>query len=291
MDIIAAPSTPDVFTDTVVEATDGEDTTTLILFISIAKIIIGVVGLIGNSVVLLVLRKLESLKMKFLVGSQAAIDALTSVVLIAGAFTNVLNPVSVPSNATIGVIFCWLWRQELVMFALFALSSYNLLALSIERYIAVLHPLYYRSHFTRNNEIMLGIVAWLVAPIAQVLFVVTRFTWLDGACVFLYTQTPDWKGVFIFLWDFLIPCLVMGYCFTRISLRLFWQDKEAHRLKDRPFKNVATISGNETDSEKNGTPKQPNAHTSNRFKRSREVTKTFIAFFVVYILCWVTNQS
>ena len=59
----------------------------VILFLSSIKIIIGVVGILGNSVVLVVLIKIPTQKVKFLIASQATIDLVTSAVLIADTIT------------------------------------------------------------------------------------------------------------------------------------------------------------------------------------------------------------
>lgn len=270
-----------------------------VIYLSAVKITIGCFGIIGN-VMVLVIMKVQRQPGKFLICSQAFIDMLTSIVFLADAFTS-LYPPPVPKDFGLGLFYCLVWHYYATVFVLFALSTYNLVAISIERYILVLYPLYYRSNITRKKEVLLGLICWLIAPAMQLTYVLSQI-WYDesqAVCTIDFLKLVNLLGVAIFIWDFFIPCIIMGFCFTRICVRLYYQDKKAKELKGHSsVTEISTISSklsSSVDSDKKyevdeGEEENVKDNTSDEYKRSRNVTKTFVIIFVVYIFCWVTNQ-
>ena len=278
-----------------------------------AKIVIGIVGVLGNLMVLIILKMLDSQRVKFLIGSQAFIDLITSVMFITQAFIR-LYPPTIPHNPILGYLYCLCLRFETIVYVLFALSTYNLVAISIERYILVLHPLRYRAYFTRNKEILLGISAWIFSPILQLIFAVAQEDYdpEKHKCVYKPFSNKGLTGIILFLWDFAIPCLIMSFCFSSISVKLYMQDKKAKIMKGHSSMDMPTISstvlssddalassasnlGSAPVSAKQGAESQKsNAYdkekASRDFRRSRNVTITFVITFAVYVICWSTNQ-
>ncbi|XP_072041419.1 cholecystokinin receptor-like [Amphiura filiformis] len=291
------------------ESSGGNDTIDkAVLYLSVFKITIGIIGICGNMMVLIIM-KLQTHKGKFLIRSQAFIDMLTSMAFIADAFTG-LYPPTVPQHPIIGYIYCIVWHYFATVFVLFSLSTYNLVAISIERYILVLYPMYYRAYFTRTKEVLLGVSSWFLAPIMQLTYVLSQIFYdnENKTCILILLRRGDILGVFIFVWDFFIPCLVMGYCFATISVRLYQQDKEAKGLKGHSSIGIESVSGtvSTTATSSAGDSNQQKyvvdaksdddvqvagkEESVDEYRRSRNVTKTFIIIFVVYIFCWITNQ-
>ena len=293
----------------IADADSGKSKFDAVLYLSVLKITIGIVGVLGNLMVLLILIKLDSQKVKFLLGSQAAIDMITSAVLIADAFTK-LYPPTISQNPILGYLYCLFWRYEMVLFVMFALSTYNLVAISLERYILVLHPLRYRAYFTRSKEVLLGITAWILAPILQLTYAIAQESYDPEKvkCAFTPLSILDLMGVFLFIWDFFMPCLIMGFCFSRICVTLYKQDKSAKFMKGHSSTDMPTISstvssgddGLASSASNLGSAKKGDGankayvpdkdEVSNEYRRSRNVTKTFVIIFAVFVICWSTNQ-
>ncbi|XP_072027822.1 cannabinoid receptor 1-like [Amphiura filiformis] len=254
------------------------------------KIIVGIMGILGNLTVCLAVIQMRSKEVKFLIGSQAAIDLLTSIVLLAGTFTgrNTFVQLVSPNNYIFGYIYCVFWHYNGLLFYLSTMSTYNLVAISVERYIAVLHPMWYRTNFSRNKAIVLGASLWLIAPTMQLVTCIGQTYYIDGRCRWIGFPLigEAITGILLFIWDFFGPCIVMGYCFARIIFELMTQDERAKELQ--ADKEISTVSRVTEDGHKESGKSA--VVTAAGINRSRNVTKTFLLVFIAFVLCWVTNQ-
>ncbi|XP_072027821.1 beta-2 adrenergic receptor-like [Amphiura filiformis] len=252
------------------------------------KIVVGIMGLLGNMTVCLAVIQMRSKEVKFLIGSQAAIDLLTSIVLLAGTFTSRYTFVQLvsPDSYFFGYIYCVFWHYDGLLFYLSTMSTYNLVAISVERYIAVLHPMWYRTNFSRNKAIVLGALLWLIAPTMQLVTCIGQTYYIDGRCRWIgFTPIVEAiTGILLFIWDFFGPCIVMGYCFARIIFELMTQDERTKELQaDNEVSTVSRVK-------EEGHKESGKAVTAAGTNRSRNVTKTFLLVFIAFVLCWVTNQ-
>ncbi len=269
------------------------------IFAMAFKLTVGLVGLIGNLMVIIILSQLRSQNFKFLIGTQAIIDLLTSLALSIHTFTqihpDIRYPVLPPRNNFFAHVHCALWYSGVLMFCLFAMSTYNLLAITLERYMAVVHAMWYRTTFSSKYAIYLGVVAWMLAPICQLVYGLPQYDVKDGECVWV-TQSPTFLaalGAATFFWDFFIPCVIMGVCFTRICLVIYRQDKESKRMQGHMEAETmsSTVSGSIMDKEKNEDTQQIKKKDSGAdMRRSRNVTKTFLIVYFAFVFCWITNQ-
>ena len=100
--------------------------------------VIGCFGLFGNSMVLIVIVTSKRMK-KYLINlyliNQSAIDLLGSVFLIA-ASTNRYDS-SGHDTGIWGQLYCRVWEMRVPMWSMFLSSTYNLLAMTLERYLQV----------------------------------------------------------------------------------------------------------------------------------------------------------
>ena len=241
-------------------------------FMLCLTIALGIIGVLGNLTACFVLRRIKSQKVNFLIGSQATIDLLASLILLADAclLHRKIYRIPTPQQPTLGYIFCAFLYWDTILFCVFAASTYNLVAISIERYIAVLYPFLYSASFTRRKAVVMGCIVWMSAPIMHITYAVTQSDYIDGDCGFRQ-QSPSNRallGVLIFIWDVFIPCMIMGFCSTRICLVVVSQIKADHKLNSVPAKGNNAI----------------------KIRRSHNVTITFIAVVIAYVTCWATNQ-
>ena len=213
--------------------------------------------------------------MNFLVCSQAIIDLITSTFFVIYAFGKDLYPFRTPQHPVTGYLFCSFWNYGTIQFCLFSASTFNLVAISIERYCSILHPMWYCANFTNKTAAALGCVAWLLSPIVQLAFSLMLEKYHDGECQ--YEQQAHFGraliGIVLFTWDFLLPCVIMGFCSIRICIVIIRQS--------RFQKQFAQLQRNQLD-----------AKTSIALikRRSRNVTVTFIAVVIAFILCWSTDH-
>ena len=294
----------DTYSDDYVTATDsffrvtesnslGGAISAVDVYLISVRILVGILGVLGNLTVCIVVSKLKSNEVKFLIVSQAFIDFLTSFVLVAGTLANLVKhddgnnswyiQLVSPKNHAVGYFYCMFWHWEGLLFCLFSISTYNLVAISIERYMAVIYAMWYRTGFTSKKAMLLGAALWMIAPTMQIIFCSMQTAYIDGICYFTWSKQPYLGiiGVCMFLWDYFGPCLIMGYCFTRISMELRTQDFRAKSLKEGGSSSVSTVSGKVSES---------SADDRKAMSRSRNVTKTFLFVFFAFVLCWATNQ-
>ena len=122
------------------------------LGIKIAYYSIGGFGLLGNTVVLLALgtsKILRKTRTNILIMNQSVIDFLCALFLIlTTAFEN-----EKPYND----VYCALWRTKLPLWSMLVSSTYGLLLITLDRYMAVVHAVWHMNH-VGTKAIVLGMV-------------------------------------------------------------------------------------------------------------------------------------
>ena len=139
---------------------------------------------------------------------------------------------------------------------------------------------------------ILGLSTWIIAPIMQVVWIGTQQKMINGYCEFV-ALSGVWRiivGLLLFLWEYLFPCLIMAFCFTRICARLMQQrnkvSNSSRRVESISYPNSSQQMGREaTINEASG---RDNFVTE--CKRNRNITKTFVIIFAGYLVCWSLNQ-
>ena len=302
---LAESTTTDMISSRSVNRTDeeniGSKKSGAEIYLFSYMIFIGTIGMIGNFTVFVVIQRITTQKIKFLIRSQAMIDFLTSLVLVADTFFN-LFPVPIPKDNYVIRSLYFLWNSDHIMFGLFSVSTWNLVVISIERYIAVVYPMWYRFTFSKRKAVLLGFAAWTIAPTMQITYlIVSRFLrFASGKCALgvsaMSLKTRQIIGVSLFLWDFFIPCMIMGFCFTRASLK---QDRESKIIRAYVNKNTVSrkVYNDHINDKYDGKIRKDTIkgddvrkNTAAEMSRSRNVTQTFVIIFVVYVICWITNQ-
>jgi hypothetical protein len=99
------------------------------------------VGLVGNAFVVFVIVRMTSLHKQVanvFVINQSIIDAASSVLVIAQMVVEYDNLwLTLTDGQPASVAYCALWQGQALMWGLFTSSTYNLVALTIERYMKV----------------------------------------------------------------------------------------------------------------------------------------------------------
>ncbi|KAI0211233.1 hypothetical protein LSAT2_003949, partial [Lamellibrachia satsuma] len=168
-----------------------------------------------------------------------------------------------------GDILCKFWLNELPLWSLMVSSSYNLMALTLERYIGIVHPLRHHTSFSKINVLMLATTAWLSGPILMLCFMVPTSGVINGRCQYVAIfAIPSWKKVFgvaLFIVEYLLPITLFITCYSRMFIHL--------RNQVHP---QAPDIGHE-------------AEVQNARAR-RNVLKTLLLVVVGYLLCNTCNQ-
>ncbi|XP_072030568.1 galanin receptor 2b-like [Amphiura filiformis] len=255
-----------------------------ILFLQVVKTLIGLFGICGNGLVCAIISNVSFLHTttNAFIFHQAAIDLLASLFLLLHA--NVPDPAPLPSGAA-GSIFCRVWNGHVILWILLVASTFNLVVLTFERYIAIVFPFRYQTLFeTRVNAVILVFV-WFLA-IGYKSADLARYDYQNGTCVFAEISWKAEMGIIVFMVEYLIPLLIMIFAYLNIILIL---KKSSNRLADVSHV-VTAITAATTAPTSAASPNLDNT-LGGELKRARKNTfKTLLIVFAAFVICWTPNQ-
>ncbi|KAJ8030476.1 5-hydroxytryptamine receptor 1 [Holothuria leucospilota] len=184
----------------------------------VIQLLVGLLGILGNFLVCFVFlhprtRRNET---NLLITHQAFIDVFSSFLLVAHVLYD-LSRYEGSRKEYIRTVRCYIWESKLLLYGSFAVSTFNLVVISLERYVATVHPLSHSRIFTRRNLRCLIATVWVVAPIPQYGIVLKTHSVSDGECIVEWA--PAFTGVILFFWEYFIPVSVMSYSFFTIVKR------------------------------------------------------------------------
>ena len=274
-------------------------------------VIIGVFGIIGNSLVMVIFGLLTQQKsqVNMFIFDQALIDCLTSVLLILYGVLNALRPQimayeydSVPGrNSTVSEdlghyvhlspatadFLCRFWWSRFFLFSCFDISSWNLTVMSIERYFAVLHPTTYSRNFSKRRALIMIILIWICAPIMQYFPPIFQHTSGPEMCINKDSWTSvagTLTGIALFLWAYVIPVATMAYVYININREL--RKKKRALAVTKPL-DPSSASNTPTTPKRiiKGQGRAPKTHSP-----SMNITTTLCILFAVYVVCFTPNR-
>ena len=209
-------------------------------------------------------------------------------------------------------LFCRLWLTQILVWGLITSSTYNLMAISIERYIIIAHPIWHRTSFS-DTKIRTSIVAiWLLGftYITSLMVPTTRL--VQGTCFPSYFW-PSRKvaitvgGVNTFV-NVVMPIAVHCLCYIRIltTLRARVSPADQPGLSSVAVTPLPPVSTGLTDpSQSSGSrtvqwrylhkvgctkPKMKQHGHSFNMKATKNVTKSFAIVTACFFVCWIPSK-
>ena len=255
---------------------------------TITYIVIGIVGALGNGFVIIVMVSSKEVRRKIpniLIIHQSIIDAFTSVLLILTSANTYDNKGD--HYGLIGEFYCRIWAMKVPLWSAFMVSTYNLLVLTIERYIEIVHPLFHKVSFGRAHLFTLMVLVWIIGFAYNFLLTGLTSGTTSGSCDLMTNWPNDFArkatGVLTFVLQYFVPLLVMIFCYSSIA----WI------LKTKAMKVVPISSINNLNTANSTTQSQnPNVvmRTTLMSKARRNVIKTLFIVCLCFIACWTWNQ-
>ncbi|XP_054762303.2 QRFP-like peptide receptor [Lytechinus pictus] len=229
-------------------------------FVTCGELVVGVIGIIGNLLVVIVLflRRAESRSTDTLIGALAVADLLTSVGLLPAPYAKTV-PVS-----WLGQLYCKVVWSPFYMWVWALMSGFLLTAISVERYIAVSHPIYFRRILTRRRVSEVVVFVWICAMmfcIPQTLIITVDK--VHRRCA-VRRMSPELHTAFAFyvaIIQLFIPATIMAVTQTLIAVKLKAQSKR--------FKGSKTY------------------HQA----ASKAVIKMMFMVIMAYIICWTPARA
>jgi len=180
-------------------------------------LVIGVIGTVTNALILYALVASKQHKKHVLIVSQNALDFFSSVFTI---ITYSLQLCNIHLTGSIGYWLCTLLLSERLSWSGFVGSSINLAAISVERYLKVVHRTWSKKHLRKWMIYSAAAFAW-IGPITQGLaqvFPTTKV--IDGVCYAYGFWGNEKAPIAIIIWSFVsfyvIILVIFIFCYWRI---------------------------------------------------------------------------
>ena len=141
-------------------------------------------GIIGNAVAIFVIAQCSKMRNKFtnmLILNQSSIDLATSVCIL------VIKTITFSDGNLSGLggeLYCRFWLSQFFLWGLMISSSYNLMVLTLERYVRFVHPFFHHKFLSKKKILAFAFAAWWPGPILRLCFHVPTSVVIDGNCVF-----------------------------------------------------------------------------------------------------------
>ncbi|XP_038066534.1 neuromedin-U receptor 2-like [Patiria miniata] len=195
----------------------------------------GVIGVLGNLLVCFVILRVKFLHnmTNYLLVNLAVADmllCLQAFLLYFFAFSKCAIVHYVPAGSVERQIFCRLLASDFLSWALSYVSAYSLCLVTLERYVAIVHPLKYQRKVTASRIARLVALIWVVPFLYSLPFVFTikPSDDPDQACSeiqYPHQAFPIVIGVLSFLMDYLLPITLMSLAYYKIQVTLKRQAK------------------------------------------------------------------
>ncbi|CAD5113457.1 unnamed protein product [Dimorphilus gyrociliatus] len=240
-------------------------------FMNILYIIVSVVGVVGNGIVVFTMLHSRALRRKpsnVLVINQSTID-LCSSILIAPSY--LLNTTVNMDHSLASSLWCKLWLARPIKWGCIHASSYGLVCLSFERFLALVYPFFHTKHMTTRVARLMCIIPWVISFSYSVpLKVPTSYVDETGTCKMM-AKWPSQKMqertmIAIIFLQYFLPCISLIYLYLRMYLAI------------RRAKN-SSKTGNED-----------NKRALKMEQAERNMFKTFVLVTLAFFLCVSWNQ-
>ncbi|XP_006823064.1 adenosine receptor A2a-like [Saccoglossus kowalevskii] len=228
------------------------------VFYLVTEITIAVLAVFGNGLVMWVIfkyKRMQTITNLFIL-SLAVADFLVGLLAIPFA---IMTSRGIPSNFQ-GCLFMlsfllWLCTS----------STYSLIGVSVDRYLAIAHSLRYHTIMTTKSAVVMITISWLVAGIIGTL---PLMGWNKGRpsepqCLFMEVIHMEYM-FFNFIFAILVPLVVMLVIYGSIY----------HAAK----KQIRSIAALEVG--------LPQTNSRRRTKKELKAVKSLAVIFIVFMVCW-----
>ncbi|ELU15489.1 hypothetical protein CAPTEDRAFT_120994 [Capitella teleta] len=228
---------------------------------------IGCLGLTGNLLVSVIIsqsKQMRKHRANIFILNQSVLDGSVAVFLI---LTSVYEDDGTLQPKTVAYeLLCRLWRTKMPLWGLLVSSSYNLVVLTVERYLSIVYPIWHKVNFTLPKVKLTIVLTWIIGLIYNIAYMTpTATVQRNGRCT-VYSVWPDLTtqravGVLTIAVQFVIPLVALSVCYGRMAKAI-----------------TQRINPTET--------------RSSKISRARKnVIKTLFVVSVCFVFCWIWNQT
>lgn len=165
---------------------------------------------------------------------------------------------------------CKVWISELPVWSTLMCSTCNLIILTVERYLVVVHPIWHKNHMTPTKTKVLYVIPWFFGPVFHSMFLNTSRI-VNGKCLWtlFYPNIEIARTVagLKLIFEFFGPVAIMIYCYVAIWLIVRKREKRVAASRENTLARAgggATIAFVEHDSHMVSEAQQTTELTENR---------------------------
>jgi len=240
-----------------------------------AVLAIGIFGTAANALVLYALvahhvRDAKKRAINLLIINQNLLDLSSCLLLVISVSIQINSPYL---TGAVGYFLCAMFLSDTATYCALYGSIINLVALTLERYLKVVHPFWSKKHLKRwMIQTAMGF-AWIagIAANAPPAFIASRVEY--GTCVsYFESQESDWiLGSCYLVIFFFVPLILFVYCYGRIVVVMRRQ--------------MRVMAGHNVEGSA-----QMNASQAQNKRIKWNIIKTMIIVSVVFVACWLPNN-
>ncbi|XP_070531561.1 neuromedin-K receptor-like [Ptychodera flava] len=228
-------------------------------------------GILGNLLVIFVVLRVKQIRTitNYFVTHQAIIDFVSSTLIL----YHYVVPIRQVPDGVAGDIVCRLWAARYPMWTSLLASTYNLVALTLERYVAIVYPFRYVNLFTKFRIVPIFVITWVFCFLFKAVNL-PRTKADNGQCVFtngVYTPT-EYRVIAVvnFIVEYLFPLSFMVFAYTHIVVVL-----NSKILRVGP-----------------GMPSTdlPKAQQDSMHRAMKNTIKTLLVVCIAFAVMWSPNQ-
>ncbi|XP_071808993.1 QRFP-like peptide receptor [Asterias amurensis] len=240
-----------------------------ILVLRIIKTIVGIIGLFGNGLVCVVIYRTKALHTltNAFITNQAVSDFLGSLMLI---LTSNIDYSPILPEGVRGVLLCRLWISDFFLWSCFITSTFNLVGLTFERYVAIVFPFRYQTIYSRFNACVMIAAAWVIGTSYATYSIAIRVV-EDQRCVEKQSAEVKYIGFAITVIQYVVPTFSMLLAYIHIMVELNRGARRVGVMTDRSCVN--------------------DGREASLLRARRNTLKTLVIVFAVYFCCWTPNLT
>lgn len=254
--------------------------------LNVVYLVIGLLGLLGNVFVVVVIFSSKVMRIhrtNVFIVNQCFIDATVAIFLIlTTVFEN--DGRHFDADDVSDVLLCKLWLNKLWLWSFLVSSTYNLMALTFERYLAIVHPFVHKVKVTRVKLGAVLAAAWLIGPLYNLAYMVPSTAVKGHGNCSVYSEWPSKRsqnlvGVVTITFQFIFPLAFQIVCYAMIAREL------RRRLAPPPTGPDSQSQGSLVSS-----PGRNEIQNQNISSALRNIIKTVFIVSLCFLFCWTWNQ-
>lgn len=257
------------------------------------SIAIGILGIFSNGLAIVVIissRSMRRRKSCTLIFNQSLADFGSSMALV--AYSTIQT--TLVTDDFKGHFLCEIWLSGGLFWGFLLVSTWNLMALTIERYLSVVYPVWHNNHVSHKRIKIAMVFIWII-PIGQSLIEATATTEIvNGNC----KPYSKWSseaarrvyGVILLIGYNILPLVCFLICYTKMALVI--RAKAKKMTPSTTSESVGIISvpnnGNFHPEGSAGTtnPDKITEKENPWAAAKRNILITLVWVSVLYVVCW-----